>query len=373
MSMDIAIRSLLEILADKKGSDLHLTVGVPPMVRVDGTLLEVEGYTPLTPPQIELIAKDIVNAPGKWEALTTQMEVDFSFGIEGVGRFRVNAYHQRGSLALAIRLIPFEPWPLRALGLPQVLEELALKPQGFILVAGPTGSGKSTTLASLVDAINQAKRAHIVTIEDPIEYLHRHRRSVVNQREIGQDSVSFPRALRSVLREDPDVVLIGEMRDLESIEAALHIAETGHMVFSTLHTNSAVQTINRVIDVFPPHQQAQVRTQLSFVLDAVLCQRLLPKVGGGRVMVYEFLVATPAVRNLIREGKAHQIYSQMQMGQEKTRMVTMSQMLAEAFARGTISEEDALYAASDAEEFYRALQLFKNTKNNGPLLRGRPS
>lgn len=373
MSMDIAIRSLLEILADKKGSDLHLTVGVPPMVRVDGTLLELEGYTPLTPPQIELVAKDIVNAPGKWEALTTQMEVDFSFGIEGVGRFRVNAYHQRGSLALAIRLIPYEPWPLRTLGLPQALEELTLKPQGFILVTGPTGSGKSTTLASMIDAINQAKSAHIVTIEDPIEYLHRHRRSVVNQREIGQDSVSFQRALRSVLREDPDVVLIGEMRDLESIEAALHIAETGHMVFSTLHTNSAVQTINRIIDVFPPHQQAQVRTQLSFVLDAVLCQRLLPKVGGGRVMVYEFLIATPAVRNLIREGKTHQIYSQMQMGQEKTRMVTMSQMLAEAFAKGTISEEDALYAASDTEEFYRALQLFKNAKNNGPLLRGRPS
>lgn len=371
--MEAQIKGLLELLAAKKGSDLHMTVGMPPVIRVDGALKALPDHRPLTPSDTERAARGIVSDPAKWETLLSDRELDFSFGIEGVGRFRVNAYHQRGSLALAIRLIPYEPWPLQSLGLPHALEDLILKPQGFILVTGPTGSGKSTTLASMIDAINQAKSAHIVTIEDPIEYLHRHKSSIVNQREIGQDSVSFQRALRSVLREDPDVVLIGEMRDLESIEAALHIAETGHMVFSTLHTNSAVQTINRIIDVFPPHQQSQVRTQLSFVLDAIVCQRLLPKINGGRAMVYEFLVATPAIRNLIREGKAHQIYSQMQMGQEKTRMVTINQNLALAFMKGDITEDDALATATDSEEFFRTVQLLKAQRPQSLGFRPSPS
>ena len=365
--MDENLKHLLVMLVEKNGSDLHLTAGSPPMIRVDGMLRALQEAKELSPKECERLCLSFFNDNQKKELLENK-ELDLSFGIEGLGRFRVNLFLQRGSMAASIRMIPFEPWPLSVLGLPKAIEGIILKQQGFVLVTGPAGSGKSTTLAAMIDFINKCKSCHIITIEDPIEFLHKHKMSIVNQREIGTDANSFTRALKSVLREDPDVVLIGEMRDLESIEAALHIAETGHMVFSTLHTNSTVQTINRIIDVFPSQQQAQVRTQLSFVLDAVISQRLLPKVGGGRVMAYEFMMITPAIKNLIREGKTHQIYSQMQVGQEKTHMVTMNQSLTTLFLKGEIKEESAMFTSNDVDDLKRITGLHNKRNSEAYLL-----
>jgi twitching motility protein PilT len=277
-------------------------------------------------------------------------ELDLSFGVKALARFRANVFMQRGAVAGVFRQIPFEVKSLDALGLPASLIEIIRKPRGLVLIAGPTGAGKSTTLASVVDTINNERHGHIVTIEDPIEYLHPHKNCLVNQREVGTDTASFKKALKYVLRQDPDVVLIGELRDLETIEAALTIGETGHLTFGTLHTNSAVQTINRIIDVFPPYQQPQVRAQLSFVLEAVICQQLIARVGGGRVLAAEILVPNAAIRNLMRDDKVHQIYSQMQVGQSKYGMQTMNQALADLVQRHLVMAEDALAKSSDPEE-----------------------
>ena len=279
------------------------------------------------------------------------LELDFSFGIKNLARFRANVFNQRGALGAAFRTIPWEIKSFRDLGIPDIVSHIAEKPRGLILVTGPTGSGKSTTLAAMLDKVNAERHAHIVTIEDPIEYLHSHKRCLVNQRELGADTKSFPNALRSVLRQDPDVVLIGEMRDLETIECALRVAETGHLTFATLHTNSAAQTINRIIDVFPAHQQGQIRVQLSFVLEGILCQTLLPRASGkGRTMAMEILIPTAAIRNLIREDKIHQIYGMMQTGQAKHGMQTFNQSLATLYFRRQITMQTALNRSSNPDE-----------------------
>jgi twitching motility protein PilT len=284
-------------------------------------------------------------------------ELDLSFGVKGLSRFRANIYMQRGAVAGAFRTIPFKILSFDELGLPAIVAEFALKPSGLILVTGPTGSGKSTTLAAIIDKINTEQRLHIITVEDPIEYLHAHKLCVVNQREVGSDTEGFKNALKYVLRQDPDVVLVGEMRDLETIEAALTISETGHLVFATLHTNSAVSTINRIIDVFPPHQQPQVRSKLSFVLQGVVSQQLLPRMGApGRVLALEVLVPNPAIRNLIREDKVHQIYSQMQVGQEKFGMQTLNQSLYSLYQRRLISQEEAMGRSLEPEELRMMLE-----------------
>jgi twitching motility protein PilT len=277
-------------------------------------------------------------------------ELDFSFGISGVGRFRCNMFHQRGAVGAVYRLIPEKIRSFHELGLPSVLATLAEKPRGLILVTGPTGSGKSTTLASMIDKINKERKDHILTIEDPIEFVHQHQGCLVNQREVHQDTQSFGNALRAALREDPDIVLIGEMRDLETVESALRIAETGHLTFGTLHTNSAAQTINRIIDIFPAHQQSQIRTQLSLVLEGIVCQALCPKIGGGRIVSLEIMIPTPAIRNLIREDKIHQIYSSMQTGQEKYGMQTANQSLATLYHKKQITLETAMEKSSNRDE-----------------------
>jgi twitching motility protein PilT len=300
-------------------------------------------------------------------------ELDLSFGVKNLARFRANIFMQRGAVAAAFRVIPFQIKSFSDLGLPPVVAELCAKPRGLVLVTGPTGSGKSTTLASMIDKINTEEHLHIVTIEDPIEYLHPHKNSVVNQREVGADTTSFKNALKYILRQDPDVVLIGEMRDLETIEAALTIAETGHLAFATLHTNSAVQTINRIVDVFPPYQQSQVRAQLSFVLEGILCQTLLPKQSGtGRCMAMEVLIPNPAIRNLIREDKLHQIYSQMQIGQSKHGMQTFNQALATLVLRRQITVDEALARSSEVEELRTMLQQAGINVGGGPAMPAAP-
>jgi len=345
----INLHQLLRAMIDKGASDMHITTGSPPLLRVDGEIVPLK-LSPLGAVETKQLCYSVLTEEQKIQ-FEKNKELDLSFGVKNLSRFRANIFLQRGAVSGAFRTIPFKILSFDELGVPPVVAELAIKPRGLILVTGPTGSGKSTTLASIIDKINSESRQHIMTIEDPIEYLHPHKRCIINQREVGTDTGSFKQALKYVLRQDPDVVLVGEMRDLETIEAALTIAETGHLVFATLHTNSAVQSINRVIDVFPPHQQPQVRAQLSFVIEGILSQLLLPRAGApGRALALEVLVPNPAIRNLIREDKVHQIYSQMQVGQLKHGMQTMNQSLFALYSRRLISLEEAMGHSSDQEE-----------------------
>ncbi|HXH24269.1 MAG TPA: type IV pilus twitching motility protein PilT, partial [Vicinamibacterales bacterium] len=339
---------MLQTLVQRGGSDLHITTNTPPQIRVDGHLVRLDGAD-LTPAETKQLAYSVLTDAQK-KRFEETLELDFSFGIKGLARFRCNMFNQRGAVAAVYRLIPDRIKTFQELGLPPVLATLAERPRGLVLVTGPTGSGKSTTLAAMIDKINRERHDHILTIEDPIEFVHQHQNCLVNQREVHSDTQSFAAALRAALREDPDIVLIGEMRDLETVEAALRIAETGHLTFATLHTNSASQTINRIVDIFPAHQQSQIRTQLSLVLEGIVCQALLPKIGGGRVVALEILIPTPGIRNLIREDKIHQIYSAMQTGQEKIGMQTMNQSLATLYQRKLITLETALSRSSNRDE-----------------------
>jgi twitching motility protein PilT len=340
---------LLKTLVDLNGSDLHITTQTPPQIRVHGKL-QVLDLPVLGPAETKTLAYSVLTDAQK-KRFEETLELDFSFGIRGMARFRCNVFNQRGAVGAVYRVIPEKIKDFSELGLPAVIANLADRPRGLVLVTGPTGSGKSTTLAAMIDKINTERREHIITIEDPIEYIHQHKGCLVNQREVHADTLGFSNALRAALREDPDIVLIGEMRDLETIESALRIAETGHLTFATLHTNSAAQTINRIIDVFPAHQQGQIRTQLSLVLEGIVCQTLLPRVdGSGRVVALEIMIPTPAIRNLIRDDKVHQIYSTMQAGQEKLGMQTMNQNLATLYQKRLISIETALSASSLKDE-----------------------
>lgn len=347
------IHQLLKFMVDNIASDLHITPGTPPQLRIDGTLRPLN-LSILTPPETKKIAYSLLTDAQK-HIFEEDKELDFSFGVKGLSRFRANVFQTRGSVGIAIRTIPFEILTFEQLGLPRIVADLTKRPKGLILVTGPTGSGKSTTLAGMIDSINTSRHEHIITIEDPIEFLHPHKSCVVNQREVGADTSSFKRALKSILRQDPDIVLIGEMRDLETIEAALTVAETGHLVFGTLHTNNCVQTINRILDVFPPYQQPQVRAQLSFVLEGVLSQTLIPKKGGGRCLALEIMVPNAAIRNLIREDKVHQIYSIMQVGQSKFGMQTMNQSLLDLYLKGSIPIEEVLGRTTNPEEMKQML------------------
>ena len=339
---------LLRQMVEMEGSDLHITTATPPQVRVHGELKRLDGVA-MTPADTKQLTYSVLTDSQK-KRFEETLELDFSFGIKGLARFRCNMFNQRGAVGSVYRLIPERVKSFEELGLPQVLVKLAERPRGLVLVTGPTGSGKSTTLAAMLDKINKERHGHILTIEDPIEFIHPHQNCLVNQREVHSDTSSFSAALRAALREDPDVVLIGEMRDLETVESALRIAETGHLTFGTLHTNSASQTINRIIDIFPSGQQSQVRTQLSLVLEGIVCQGLLPKIGGGRVAGLEIMIPTPAIRNLIREDKIHQIYSAMQTGQEKVGMQTMNQALATLYQTKKITLESALTTSSNRDE-----------------------
>jgi len=347
--MSVSLHQLLKTMVERGGTDLHVTTNSPPVIRIDGVLVPLDEAS-LTAIDTKKLAYSILTDAQKHRFEET-LELDLSFGIKGLARFRANLFLQRGAVAGAFRRIPYEILGFRELGLPTAIEALCDRPRGLVLVTGPTGSGKSTTLAAMIDKVNREKAVHILTIEDPVEYLHSHKKALINQRELHSDTHSFPNALRSVLREDPDVVLVGEMRDLETIESALRIAETGHLTFATLHTNSAPQTINRIVDVFPEHQQAQVRAQLSFVLEGIVCQSLLPRASGkGRVLATEILVPSAAIRNLIREDKVHQIYSMMQTGQLKHGMQTFNQSLATLYQRRLISLQLALGHSSHPDE-----------------------
>ena len=342
------LHQLLRVTVEKGSSDLHITVGSPPQIRIDGSLVPLRTL-PLSAVDTQQLCYSVLTESQK-KRFEENNELDLSFGVKGLSRFRANIFRQRGAVTGVFRQIPFKILSFRELGLPKVVADIANKPRGLVLVTGPTGSGKSTTLASMIDKINSEKHHHIITIEDPIEYIHPHKKCIVNQREIGADTAGFKIALKYVLRQDPDVVLIGEMRDLETIEAALSISETGHLAFATLHTNSAAQTINRVIDVFPPHQQSQVRAQLSFVIEGILSQVLIPKATGqGRVMAMEILVPTPAMRNLIREDKLHQVTTQMQVG-KKFGMQTMNQSLFALYQKRLITLDDAMLRSPDVDE-----------------------
>src|SRR3990172_5901819 len=347
--MAATMHDLLTIMIERGASDLHITTGTPPQIRLHGKLTPLTQFERLTPQDTQRLAYSVLNE-GKKQKFEEDNELDLSFGIQGLARFRCNVYRQRGAVAAAIRVIPIKIRSFDELGLPAVVEQLADRPKGLILVTGPTGSGKSTTLAAMVDKINNERNEHIMTIEDPIEFVHHHKKCLVNQREVFSDTQSFKNALKYILRQDPDVVLVGEMRDLETIAAALTIAETGHLTLGTLHTNSCAQTINRIIDVFPTSQQSQVRAQLSLVLEGVLSQQLIPTADGrGRVMALEIMVTTPAIRNLIREEKIHQIYSAMHAGQ-KFGMQTMNQSLIELVQKRHISREEALNRSMLPEE-----------------------
>src|SRR5918996_1057210 len=339
---------LLKQLVEMGGSALHITTATPPQVRVHGELQRLPGAD-LSPAETKQLAYSVLTDAQK-KRFEENLELDFSFGLKGLARFRCNMFNQRGSVGAVFRVIPEKIRSFAELNLPAVLSTLAERPRGLVLVTGPTGSGKSTTLAAMIDKINKERHDHILTIEDPIEFVHQHQGCLVNQREVHSDTQSFGNALRAALREDPDIVLIGEMRDLETVESALKIAETGHLTFGTLHTNSSAQTINRIIDIFPANQQSQIRTQLSLVLEGIVCQALLPKISGGRVVSLEIMVPTPAIRNLIREDKIHQIYSAMQTGQEKVGMQTMNQSLATLYQKKLVTMETALLASSNREE-----------------------
>lgn len=345
----VNLHQLLKILVEANGSDLHVTTNTPPQIRVDGKMTPMD-FPPLNQVETKQLCYSVLTDAQKHK-FEEENELDLSFGVKGLSRFRGNIFVQRGAVAGVFRVIPYKILTFEELNLPPVVSELAAKPRGLILVTGPTGSGKSTTLASIIDYINISRHEHIVTIEDPIEYLHPHKGCLVNQREVGADTKSFKNALKYILRQDPDVVLVGELRDLETIEAALTLSETGHLCLATLHTNSCAQTINRIVDVFPPYQQTQIRAQLSFVLEGIMSQTLMPKMNSkGRVMALEIMVPNPAIRNLIREDKVHQIYSQMQVGQEKFGMQTMNQSLCALFLKRLISLEEALGRSSDPDE-----------------------
>jgi len=349
------LAQLLQTMLEKGASDLHITSGSPPQIRVDGSLVPLN-HPPMTPAETKQLIYSVLTDNQK-HRFEEENELDLSFGLKGLSRFRANVFQQRGAVGAAIRVIPFRILTFEELNLPTIVHELVKKPRGLVLVTGPTGSGKSTTLASMIDRINSDRHCHIITIEDPIEYLHPHKKSVVNQREVNQDTKSFKTALKYILRQDPDVVLVGEMRDLETVEAALTIAETGHLTFATLHTNSAAQTINRIIDVFPSHQQSQVRAQLSFVLEGVLSQTLLPKANSqGRALALEIMVPNPAIRNLIREDKVHQIYSAMQTGQNQFGMQTMNQSLCELYMKRLISYEEAIGRSTYPDELISMIE-----------------
>lgn len=351
--MAVSFHQLLKVVVENNASDIHIVAGAPPMIRIDGKLVPIK-HDVLKPVETKDLCYSVLTDAQKHK-FEENWELDFSFGMENMGRFRGNIFIQRGAVSGAFRLLPFNMRSMKELGLPPVIKELSRKPRGLILVTGPTGSGKTTTLASIINEINEERKEHIVTIEDPIEYIFSHKSCLVNQREVGSDTKSFNAALKSVLREDPDVVLIGEMRDLESIKIAMTLAETGHLTLATLHTNTAVQTINRVIDVFPPHEQSQIRAQLSFVLQGVICQTLIPKIGGGRVLALEVMIPNPAIRNLIREDKVHQIYSQQQIGQEKYQMQTLNQSLADLYLRKQITYEDAMSKTQESSELVRLI------------------
>ena len=346
----ISLSELLHKLSEMGGSDLHITTGTPPLVRVHGEVQPLDGYRPLTSSETKQLAYSVLTDAQK-HRFEENLELDLSFGVKGLSRFRANVFNQRGAVGAVFRAIPYEIKSFEDLGLAPVVKELCTKPRGLVLVTGPTGSGKSTTLAAMIDKINRERHEHILTIEDPIEFLHNHKNCIVNQREVNADTKGFPQALRTALRQDPDVVLVGEMRDLETIESALRIAETGHLTFATLHTNSAVSTINRIIDVFPSMQQSQVRAQLSLTLEGILCQSLLPRADArGRVLAMEILIPNSAIRNLIREDKVHQIYSMMQTGQDLHGMQTFNQSLATLFHKRSITRELAMQRTSNANE-----------------------
>jgi twitching motility protein PilT len=350
----IPVPELLGVLLDMEGSDLHLTAGSPPVVRVHGDLQRIEQYAPMSPRALQGMIYAIL--PQKLrERFEQELELDMSYSLPGRARFRVNVYMQRDSIGAAFRVIPFEIKDIQSLGLPGVVADLARFPRGFVVVTGPTGSGKSTTLASMVDVVNSERHGHIMTVEDPIEFLHRHKSCIVNQREVGADTHGFASALKHVLRQDPDVILVGEMRDLETISTAITAAETGHLVFATLHTQDAPQTIDRIIDVFPPHQQQQVRVQLATTLQGVVTQQLIPTADGlGRAVAAEVMVATPAIRNLIREGKVHQIYSAMQAG-GRFGMQTMDMSLAAHVKSNKVTQQMAFERCHDPEELQRLI------------------
>ena len=353
-NQELRIEILLEEVVRRRASDLHLQVGLPPVLRVDGSLVPISGFNPLDEPAVETLLFAILDQDQQ-QILDKDKEFDFSFAFGTLGRFRVNAYHERGNLAAALRLIPNEIKTINELGVPPVVMNFAKYPRGLVLVTGPTGSGKSTTLASLIDKLNTETSQHIITIEDPIEFTHASKKSVVVQREVHYDTYSFSAALRSSLRQDPDVVLIGEMRDLETISAAITIAETGHLVLASLHTNSAAQSIDRMIDVFPPHQQSQIRAQLANILMAICSQRLVPAIGGGRVVAAEILIANPAVRNIIREGKSHQLDAVIQTGADAG-MQTMDRTLVGLVQSGVITYDEARSFAVDLTEFERLMR-----------------
>jgi len=361
----VPLQQLLKTMVEYGGTDLHVTVDSAPQVRIDGKMVPLK-LPPLDAAQTRWLCYGIMTDQQK-HRLEEDLEVDFSFGLQGVSRFRANVFNQRGATAGAFRTIPEVIRSFDQLGLPPVVQTLCEKPRGLVLVTGVTGSGKSTSLAAMVDRINDTESLHILTVEDPIEYVHRHKRSLVNQREIHSDTQSFKKALRSALRQDPDVVLIGELRDLETIESALTIAETGHLTFATLHTNSCVQTINRIIDVFPPHQQPQIRAQLSLVLEGVLCQALIPKASGkGRSLALEVMVPNSAIRNLIRDDKVHQIYGTMQTGQIKFGMQTFNQSLSELVLKGDITQDAAVAYSSNPDELRDLINRGLGTMNMAP-------
>jgi twitching motility protein PilT len=375
----LSLSDLLRKLSELRGSDLHLTTGSAPQVRVDGHLAPLDGYRLLTAADTKQLAYSVLTDAQK-HRFEENLELDFSFGVKGLSRFRANLFNQRGAVGCVFRAIPYEIKAFEDLGLPEVVKTLCDKPRGLILVTGPTGSGKSTTLAAMVDKINRDRREHILTIEDPIEFLHNHKSCLVNQREINADTHGFAEALRAALRQDPDIVLVGEMRDLETVESALRIAETGHLTLATLHTNSAVSTINRIIDVFPSDQQAQIRAQLSLVLEGILSQALLPRSEGtGRVMGLEILIPNTAIRNLIREDKVHQIYSMMQTGQDKYGMQTFNQALATLYHKRQITLDTALQRSSNVDELKELIDRGSglntgngNNKHASPYAQARP-
>jgi twitching motility protein PilT len=348
-SLSAGIQDFLRLMIEKNATDLHVTADSPPVMRINGTLVTMP-FPPLSPSETKQLCYSLLTESQR-HRFEEESELDFSFGIRGLSRFRGNLFLQRGAVGGAFRLIPYQVRGLAELGLPPIVAELSKLPRGLVLVTGPTGSGKSTTLASMIDKINRERHEHIITVEDPIEFVHEHRGCIVNQREVYADTREFNAALKHVLRQDPDIVLIGEMRDLETVEAALTVAETGHLVLSTLHTNSAVQTINRIIDIFPTNQQPQVRAQLSLVLQAVISQQLIPRLDGrGRVLAVEVMIPNVAIRNLIREEKVHQIYSQMQVGQTKFGMQTMTQSLTDLHHRRMIAYEEAMGHATEPDE-----------------------
>src|SRR6185295_2158685 len=361
-------------MTEMQGTDLHVTTNSAPQIRVDGKLRPLD-LPPLNAVETKQLAYSVLTDAQK-HRFEESLELDFSFGIKGLARFRANVFMQRGAVAAVYRTIPYEIRGFKELGLPPVVATICDKPRGLVLVTGPTGSGKSTTLASMLDKINNERHEHMITIEDPIEYLHAHKKCVVNQRELHADTHSFSNALRAALREDPDIVLIGEMRDLETIESALRIAETGHLTFATLHTNSAAQTINRIIDVFPAHQQTQIRTQLSFVLEGILCQTLLPRANGqGRALAMEIMIPNSAIRNLIREDKIHQLYSVMQTGQSKFGMQTFNQSLATLYFKKQISLQTALSTSHNPDELQeminRGAGIITQSSGGAPAMAGR--